>query len=279
MFRKGKKHFRRQFHLFDMLFVTKGTLYMKEHDKHYSVREGQYMILAPDFEHQGDYPCEEDTEFFWVHFSFSSPYQLIEEKNMDWSKIIKRNSSYTQSELYDLYLPRFGTFQRKDQAKELFSNLVQANESNEPSARMKQQCSFFDIITLIQKNALELPSSAQNVANQCMNYIKTHYKKEDFRVQTMAQQLLYHPDYLTRALKKTIGMSPIQYVNHCRITKAKKMLQQENVDLKTIAIESGFKDVSYFSRVFKRKEGMTPGQYRRVSFSNYMNLNKIGKKQ
>ncbi|WP_280769318.1 helix-turn-helix transcriptional regulator [Salipaludibacillus daqingensis] len=269
-FHKGKQHFLRQFDIFDILFVTKGKLYMKEDGMGITVAEGQYLILVPHLEHSGFRPCDENTEFFWVHFTFHSSFSLVEEKKLDWSNIIKRNHTFTKSDLYELYLPRFGTFRRKEQAVNLFTKLLNMNDSTEPSDKMKQQTYFFDIIIQIQKDALEVPSSAQNIALQCVEYIDNHYKELDFRVRDMAQKLLYHPDYVTRAMKKTIGMSPVQYLNQCRLTKAKELLQQESLDLLTVAKEAGFTEVSYFSRVFKKNEGMTPGEYRRVSFTNYI---------
>ncbi|WP_416151306.1 helix-turn-helix domain-containing protein [Salipaludibacillus sp. HK11] len=274
LFPKGEVHFRREFDIFVLLFVTKGTLYMEESGTDIPIGEGEYFILAPYIEHAGSKPCEEDTEFIWVHFTFSSPYSLVEERKIDWSNIIKRKSTFMESDLYNLRLPRFGSFSRKDQPVNLLERLLKINESNEPAERMKQQIYFFDIIIQLQKNALELPSNAQNIATQCIQFIHLHYREDTFRVTNMAHELLYHPDYITRAMKKTIGMSPVQYLNHCRLMKAKELLQQDYVDLKTISNEVGFTDVSYFSRVFKKKEGITPGEYRRTTFANNMKQQK-----
>jgi AraC-like DNA-binding protein len=263
IFRKGKTHFRRKFHIFDLLFVTKGALYMKEEEKTAVVKEGEYLILAPFKEHSGQAPCDEDTEFFWIHFILPSSYELVEDGELDWSHIVKRKNTYTESDLYELYLPRFGKFTQKEQAETMFWKLIQVNETNDPGEKMKQQTYFFDIIIHIQKNALELPTSAQKIASLSIQFIEAYYSDPAFRVKEIAQELLYHPDYVSRALKSTIGMTPVQYLNDYRLSKAKKLLQEDNKDLQTISKETGFSDVSYFSRVFRKKEGMTPGQYRR----------------
>ncbi|UTR15408.1 AraC family transcriptional regulator [Salipaludibacillus sp. LMS25] len=264
---EGEKHFARTFQLFDLLLITRGTLYMKENGIDVILNRGDYVILAPDYKHEGTELCKEKTEFFWVHFNFSSPYQLASSIKTDWSHIIKRKGTYTESDLYELHLPRVGHFYHSDKAIEMFSDLIKMEGINLPEERMKQQSALFNIIIFIQKNALQVPTSTENVAHQCMNYIQKHYKHPDFNVKKMAQTLLYHPDYLTRSLKKTIGLTPIQYVTQCRISKAKELLMKENNDLNTIASELGYGDSAYFSRVFKRKEGLSPGQYRRITYT------------
>jgi AraC-like DNA-binding protein len=64
-------------------------------------------------------------------------------------------------------------------------------------------------------------------------------------------------------VQKTIGMSPMQYVTYYRLSKAKRLLSTTDVKISAIAKEVGIEDVTYFSRLFKRMEGMTPQEYRR----------------
>ncbi|MGJ9382561.1 AraC family ligand binding domain-containing protein [Salipaludibacillus sp. CF4.18] len=135
--------------------VTKGTLYMKEEENTYSVTEGEYIVLAPHLEHVGNKKCTEETEYSWIHFTLSSNYKLVEETEVDWSNIIKRENTFIHSDLYELFIPRNGDFQKVEHAKDLFNNLLQLNDSNDPAERMKQQTYFFEIIVQLQKEALE----------------------------------------------------------------------------------------------------------------------------
>lgn len=264
VFQKGQVHFQRRFHIFDLLFVTKGTLYMKEEEESFSLSRGQYIILAPHLKHGGSQKCKADTEYYWVHFSLPS-YELAVKNEINWSKIIKRQNTFFHSDLYKLHIPRTGIIQKMEHTVDLFLKLFDLNGMNDPAEKMKQQAYFFEIIVELQKEALELPSSAQTISNRCIEYIKENYRDENFNIKHMAKVLLYHPDYITRSMKRSIGITPVQYLNHYRILQAKQALQTGSLDLKTIAKEAGFSEVSYFSRVFKKKEGMTPGQFRRVS--------------
>ncbi|WP_179298833.1 helix-turn-helix transcriptional regulator [Evansella halocellulosilytica] len=263
-FHKGRKHFRRTFHIFDLLYVSRGTLYMKESGVHFEIKKGQYLILAPGFEHAGSQRCSEDTDFYWIHFSIPNNYKLIEEKIVDWSGVFLHDSTYTDPATFMLHLPRYGSFRSEERCAQFIEQLLSLNESGDPAMKLKQQMMFSDFILLLQEEVMEIPTSSQTVVDQVFRYIEANFQDSNFTIKSMANALLYHPDYITRAMKKVTGMTPIQHLHHYRLMIAKQKLVNENVDLVTVSNETGFKDVSYFSRLFKQKEGITPGEFRRI---------------
>ena len=68
VFLEGKKHFRRTFSVFDLLYVKRGCLYMTENGREFAVGSGHYLLLIPGREHYGHRPCEERTELVWLHY-------------------------------------------------------------------------------------------------------------------------------------------------------------------------------------------------------------------
>ncbi len=58
-------------------------------------------------------------------------------------------------------------------------------------------------------------------------------------------------------------MSPLDYVHSLRLEEAKQMLETEDLPVEAIANEVGYEDASFFGRLFRRKVGLTPAQYRR----------------
>lgn len=61
------------------------------------------------------------------------------------------------------------------------------------------------------------------------------------------------------------GENPSAYIQKIRLEKAQRMLQVEpNMSIGEIALKCGFEDFAYFSRVFKKKYGVMPSQYRRL---------------
>jgi len=70
------------------------------------------------------------------------------------------------------------------------------------------------------------------------------------------------PSYFSRLFKKQLGQSFSHVLNQKRVERAADLLARSDQDLKLIALESGFSDQSYFTKVFRRHTGQTPRAYR-----------------
>ena len=68
--------------------------------------------------------------------------------------------------------------------------------------------------------------------------------------------------HFCRNFKKYMGMSPMKFVMAMRISRAKELLQRDNLNIIEIALEVGFNDYSCFIRGFKKFTGLTPKKYR-----------------
>ena len=68
--------------------------------------------------------------------------------------------------------------------------------------------------------------------------------------------------YLSRTFHRITGYTVIEYINHTRCEKAKKLLAENTLTVENIALSCGFANVSYFIRTFAAITGMRPGEYR-----------------
>ncbi|MCG3201502.1 MAG: HTH-type transcriptional activator RhaR [Gammaproteobacteria bacterium] len=66
-----------------------------------------------------------------------------------------------------------------------------------------------------------------------------------------------------RRFQHATGMSPLDYVHTLRIEESKHMLESTDMAVEAIAQEIGYEDAGFFGRLFRRKVGLTPAQYRR----------------
>ncbi|GMB08867.1 AraC family transcriptional regulator [Thermolongibacillus altinsuensis] len=263
VFAKGKKHFKRTFSVFDLLYVKKGRLYMTEEERTFAVGEGEYVILIPEREHYGHQPCMEDTHFVWLHFVVEGEYEGTEKEELGWHDIIEREATYVEPVQYRFYLPQYAKVNQKERIEQLLQQIVELNEEQAPDSPLKQQMYFIELILQLQKQALSIPSAAEKVCMDALEYIHHHYH-EPLDMKQLATALRFHPDYISRCMQKTIGMSAIQYINHYRLSKAKKLLASTNETIAAIAKQVGMEDGAYFSRLFKKAEGVTPMEYRRT---------------
>lgn len=74
----------------------------------------------------------------------------------------------------------------------------------------------------------------------------------------------YSFDYMNRCFKRSIGQTIFAYLGNVRINMAKNMMYTQKKSVTRIAEETGFCDIYYFSRVFRRKTGMTPTEYLKI---------------
>ena len=92
------------------------------------------------------------------------------------------------------------------------------------------------------------------------DYMDEHYSQK-ITVDELAALSGYSVSHFTREFRNSYGISPIQYLNHIRITHAKNLLRAEQYTITQIARECGFSNVYYFSAYFKKVTGLSPKEY------------------
>ncbi len=97
---------------------------------------------------------------------------------------------------------------------------------------------------------------------RAIQYIETHYHKT-ISLNDVAIKLEVTPTYLSKVIHKEGKESFSEIVNNYRINQTKKLIKS-GVPLKRIAHEVGFASQSYFSKIFKKKVGISPGEYKNL---------------
>lgn len=92
---------------------------------------------------------------------------------------------------------------------------------------------------------------------QIIEYIHVNLSA-DLRLAEIAQIVSLSPYHFTRLFKGATGLTPRQYVLHCRVEEAKRLLTTEDLSIEEVAQRVGFVDRSHLSRHFRRIVGITP---------------------
>lgn len=92
-------------------------------------------------------------------------------------------------------------------------------------------------------------------------YIEQHYEK-DIPLEEISAVFQLTPTYFSNLVKETTGDSFSRNLIEVRMKKARAMLQETDCRIYEIARKTGYEDVKYFNRVFKRENGITPMQFR-----------------
>jgi AraC-like DNA-binding protein len=86
--------------------------------------------------------------------------------------------------------------------------------------------------------------------------------EEPWTVASLAEQAKFGRSAFAARFTAAVGSPPLQYLTQCRMRKARMLLRDTNLGVKTIAAKVGYSNESAFSHAFKRATGMSPGTYR-----------------
>lgn len=100
-----------------------------------------------------------------------------------------------------------------------------------------------------------------DVMYRAVNYVRKNYEKK-ITLEETASMVFLSPAYFSRVFKEEMGETFNYYVNKVRVEEAKKLLLNEKIPLVEISSLVGFEGQSYFSKVFKKITGVTPGKFR-----------------
>ena len=105
------------------------------------------------------------------------------------------------------------------------------------------------------------PGHAREKIKGILDYIREHFG-EEITIKQAAELCFYSESHFMKYFKQYAGMPFIQYLNDYRLTMTGEFLQNTEESVTQIALKCGFENLSYFNRLFRRKFGVTPGQYR-----------------
>ena len=104
--------------------------------------------------------------------------------------------------------------------------------------------------------------SKDAVIHKCQEWVGLNYKTPS-PVAALIKFSGLSPRSFERRFKLATGMKPLDYIHALRLEEAKQMLETGDLSVAAIASETGYEDASFFSRLFSRKVGLTPAQYRK----------------
>lgn len=93
-----------------------------------------------------------------------------------------------------------------------------------------------------------------------LSYIHRNYKQH-ISLSEIAELLDLQPPSVVKLFKELINKKPLEYINSYRINCAQEMLKEGRSSVTAVALECGFTDVSYFTKVFKKYTDQTPRQF------------------
>ena len=118
---------------------------------------------------------------------------------------------------------------------------------------------FEELIEIVNE---EKKTAWSETINNAMIYIRAHLD-ENIKLEDISESVYMNPNYFSSLFTKEVGMPVFQWIKHERVNEAKQLLIQDSRPIIDIAFQTGFKNQSHFTQVFKAITGKTPREYRR----------------
>lgn len=90
-----------------------------------------------------------------------------------------------------------------------------------------------------------------------------HFRFRNFSIPKIAEQMNMSTAKLEREIKRLTGMTPVQYINDFRLSKAMDLLRKDEMTIFTVSHLLGFRSLSYFGKAYKEKFGIAPSKTRK----------------
>lgn len=175
------------------------------------------------------------------------------------------------SAIYEKYLSRGGkpVFKASDQDSflQLHKDLFDIASSDDHIRDMRINEKLALLLTLIMTETKYPESLSDSEATKDIGKIKTYLEEhytEKISLDQISSKFYVNKYHLLRLFKKQFGVSIISYMQQLKITKAKQLLRFTDDTIESIGIKAGIGEPNYFSRLFKKIEGVSPSEYRKA---------------
>ena len=105
-------------------------------------------------------------------------------------------------------------------------------------------------------------SGRNTTEKEMISYIQQNFTRE-ISLKEFGNQFHLSEKYISRYFKEHFHITLSQYINHLRLEHARQLLQETTLPITEVAMQSGYENVSYFIRSFKKMYGMSPLKYRK----------------
>lgn len=143
----------------------------------------------------------------------------------------------------------------------VFASIYSMYKENEDNNKLEIISSILHLLQICFDNRDTSKEEHFDCVSEAINYINKNIAY-DLTLTQISEALFLNKNYLSRRFKEKTSMTILEYIKERRISMAKKKLQFSDMSVSDIVQNCGFSNFSYFSKLFKSIEGITPTEYR-----------------
>ena len=144
--------------------------------------------------------------------------------------------------------------ERCGDAKEMVAYLTTVEQTREYIKKL------FSAVLDLRSEAVD--GKYDGIMQKAKTYINDHFEKDGISLNMVAAEVNLSPSHFSTVFGQEMGETFVEYLTRIRMEKAKELLRTTGKKVTEIAFEVGYRDAHYFSNLFKKTQGCTPGEYR-----------------
>ena len=241
------------------IYLLQGSMEIIEDGIPYRIMPDQVFFLKSGIHHWGNRSFEIGSSWYYAHFYCDAPSSCMEElpRGIYYDERISLKPS--EKDRYFITLPKLINCEEKTQIKRNFEKMIEAHiHGNIPQTSIRLWQIFLECAQNAQDDKV-----SNGYVEQIQNYVRQHYIDGFNSVQIQEACGLSYK-YAGTLFKEVTGQTIKEYQCTLRLRKAEQLLKETNKSITEIAQLTGFSDVFYFSKIFHRKKGCPPGEYRKT---------------
>lgn len=247
----------------EILYVLEGNPKITIQDNTYQAHPEDILVINANKKHS--YQSEKDVLIGCFEIDYRLLGDMLQTRQLlFWcNSVVNKNSAYEDmrkimKKIFSLYFEKGGQAEiiRQSLYYQLLEILtenffVQAGEKNFEGERNHDEERIADIV----------------------NYIHSNYQRK-ISLNELSEYLYLSVPYLSKYIKKQLGMNFLDYLNNIRLFHAVDDLLYTSQPFTTIAMNNGFPNTAAFTEAFKKAYNMTPSEYRQKMTSSSSNIDK-----
>ncbi|OUS73971.1 hypothetical protein B1748_21755 [Paenibacillus sp. MY03] len=259
---------------YELIVVADGNVNLEAGGIQTLLQPGDSLLLCPWEQHKGIVSEFKQGKFYWAQFSCTpgmNNFNVNRLSDLDFVHVERTELQTVEISHEDLLiLPRL---YRNKQCYKLLSRFEDlADTMKQPRGYFRFQSTLIlsEMIASIATDFLEqshLDTSfpvSYFTFRKLANHLNNDYVSE-LNGESLERTLDYKYEYLCQIFKKYTGISMTRYIQLLRIQRAKHLLDHTGKSIQEISLEVGYSDPFYFSRLFKKLEGVAPQHYRDIN--------------
>ena len=241
------------------IYLLQGSMEIIEDGIPYRIMPDQVFFLKSGIHHWGNRSFEIGSSWYYAHFYCDAPSSCMEElpRGIYYDERISLKPS--EKDRYFITLPKLINCEEKTQIKRNFEKMIEAHiHGNIPQTSIRLWQIFLECAQNAQDDKV-----SNGYVEQIQNYVRQHYI-DGFTSAQIQEACGLSYKYAGTLFKEVTGQTIKEYQCTLRLRKAEQLLKETNKSIAEIAQLTGFSDVFYFSKIFHRKKGCPPGEYRKT---------------